>query len=238
MPNFWLKSHLNNLFRLQLPWWSDMLNSWSWPFSLARPVGFYSLILTYFFQNFSGIDDCASPNSSPFCHTPILSVSTKTEYRNQWKEIIVQWGPLQFLGIGGFYGEQGSLDKRAFLGSALPQTCPLTDETYDKYSIVLWTIPANAKASSKLCKSCLFTSLVIPIRKMVASRISSMPSLGIRWAFRPRRRQTELWEFRFFTIKMYCNLTYIKTGYKADENSISQNPRHDKSTAGLIRLSR
>jgi hypothetical protein len=66
-----------------------------------------------------------------------LSVSTKTEYRNQWKEIIVQWGPLQFLGIGGFYGEQGSLDKRAFLGSALPQTCPLTDETYDKYSIVL-----------------------------------------------------------------------------------------------------
>lgn len=87
--------------------------------------------LDAFYQQDSNIDDCALPSNTAMDSEARAIVLQKTEGLYAFKELVIQCGPLQLLAIGGYYGQVGANNKKAFLGSALPKSCQLsTDETY------------------------------------------------------------------------------------------------------------
>lgn len=109
---------------------TDMVLAHAKQLVMAALIGRESWVLVthfdVFLQNESGIDDCALPSDETFSSSPSAKITTKNEFRSNWKEVIIQWGCLQFLAVGGYYGEQGKSTRNAFLGSALPATCPLS----------------------------------------------------------------------------------------------------------------
>lgn len=93
----------------------------------------YWILLTHFdvfLQNMSGTDDCAIPCKWPYSVHPIVKIISKTEFGKEWKEIIVQWGRIQVLAVGGFFGQVGSYNKTAFLGSALSAEAEIADDNF------------------------------------------------------------------------------------------------------------
>jgi hypothetical protein len=93
----------------------------------------YWILLTHFdvyLQNMSGIDDCAIPCKWPYSGHPVVKIISKTEFGNEWKEIIVQWGRMQLLAVGGFFGQVGSYHKTAFLGSAISAEAAIADDNF------------------------------------------------------------------------------------------------------------
>jgi len=93
----------------------------------------YWILLTHFdvfLQNMSGIDDCAIPCKWPYSVIPIVKMISKTEFGKEWKEIIVQWGRMQVLAVGGFFGQVGSYHKTAFLGSAISADAAIADDNF------------------------------------------------------------------------------------------------------------
>ncbi|CAO3673131.1 unnamed protein product [Umbelopsis ramanniana] len=93
----------------------------------------YWILLTHFdvyLQNMSGTDDCAIPSKWQYSAHPIIKILRKTEFGKEWKEIIVQWGRIQVLAVGGFFGQVGSYQKTAFLGSAIPAEADIADDNF------------------------------------------------------------------------------------------------------------
>lgn len=53
---------------------------------------------------------------------PKAHLIDKNEFGTAWKEVIIRWGSLEILVIGGYSGEISSSTRKAFLGSALPKS--------------------------------------------------------------------------------------------------------------------
>jgi len=84
------------------------------------------------YQQDSSLDDCALPRNADMDKNAKAIILQKTERAYNFNELIIQYGPIQLLAIGGHYGQVGSKAKSAFLGSALPKGCQLSmDETYN-----------------------------------------------------------------------------------------------------------
>ncbi|CAO3638522.1 unnamed protein product [Cunninghamella blakesleeana] len=83
-----------------------------------------------FYMNNMQYDDCARTFNGSFPSIPSPKVVTKNEYNNSWKEIVLQWDPLQFLALGGYIGNTSNINITPFLGSAVKEI-QLEDDTFD-----------------------------------------------------------------------------------------------------------
>ncbi|CAO3649696.1 unnamed protein product [Cunninghamella blakesleeana] len=87
-----------------------------------------------FYQNHRMFDDCALPNNDDIKLEPKVILNEKNELRNSWKELIIQWGPIQFLCVGGFFGSNMDSKVTPFLGSAISSKSKLQNDTF-----TIWT---------------------------------------------------------------------------------------------------
>jgi hypothetical protein len=113
----------------------NMVTKYSSKFVMAivQSTSNWALIthLDAFYQQDSSVDDCALPRNTDMNPTAKAMVLQKTEGPYNFKELIIQCGPIQLLIIGGYYGQLGNKNKNAFLGSDLPKNCSLsTEESY------------------------------------------------------------------------------------------------------------
>ncbi|KAI8575111.1 hypothetical protein K450DRAFT_263223 [Umbelopsis ramanniana AG] len=76
--------------------------------------------LDAFYQQDSSVDDCALPPNTDMDINAKAILLQETEELHNFKELIIQCGPIQLSAIVGYYGQTGSNTKTAFLGSALP----------------------------------------------------------------------------------------------------------------------
>ncbi|KAL1928322.1 hypothetical protein VTP01DRAFT_2678 [Rhizomucor pusillus] len=116
---------------------------------------FVTHIDTYI-QNDKELDDCALPKTSKYDEQPTAVLVEKNEFRNSWREIVVQWGNLEFLVQAGFCRERGNNNRKAFLGSALSSVVSriLLDTEYD---VIIRLLPPEVISSVRFlrnyCKS-------------------------------------------------------------------------------------
>ncbi|CAO3638538.1 unnamed protein product [Cunninghamella blakesleeana] len=78
------------------------------------------------------------------------NIETKKEQRAEWKEITIQWGQIQFLAIGGYFGN--ILDSTAvpFLGSALNKNISLKN---DEYTLLTPFFPQNYQSTQRYLRN-------------------------------------------------------------------------------------
>lgn len=114
----------------------------------------WALIIHFdvFVQNNADIDDCALPKKSAYVERASGYVIDKNEYGAMWKEIVVRWGNMEFLALGGFCGERGSSARRPFLGSALPASVAAMLRCA-KYEVLVPYEPVKAVSSVRFLRN-------------------------------------------------------------------------------------
>ncbi|CAO3639332.1 unnamed protein product [Cunninghamella blakesleeana] len=87
-----------------------------------------------FYQNHMLFDDCAIPNHDDITMEPKVILMEKNELKSKWKELIVQWGPIQLLVIGGFFGKNSDSDITPIAGSAINSKSCLKNDSFTIWS--------------------------------------------------------------------------------------------------------
>lgn len=53
---------------------------------------------------------------------PEAVVIEKTQYRDRWNELVIRWGPVEYLVMAAYCGQRSSNEKQAFLGPVVPKS--------------------------------------------------------------------------------------------------------------------
>lgn len=107
---------------------TDMVLAHAKQLVMAALIGRESWVLVthfdVFLQNESGIDDCALPSDETFSSSPSAKITTKNEFRSNWKEVIIQWGCLQFLAVWWLLWRARKIHKECVLGLGIAGNLP------------------------------------------------------------------------------------------------------------------
>ncbi|KAG2225291.1 hypothetical protein INT45_001515 [Circinella minor] len=74
-----------------------------------------------FFQGNPGYDDCARKQEHAYTMKPYPRVISKEEFGNTHYQLVIRWGNIEVLALGGYYGKMATKEKYGFLGSSVPK---------------------------------------------------------------------------------------------------------------------